>query len=51
MRALCAFLVTFLIARGYTYSASVLALMAVGEPFWRAVVREIWPGSESSASR
>jgi len=26
-------------------AASVLALMAVGEPFWRAVVREIWPGS------
>lgn len=27
-------------------AASVLALMAVGGPFWQAVVREIWPGSE-----
>jgi hypothetical protein len=26
-------------------AASALGLMAVGEPFWRAVVRELWPGT------
>src|SRR5712692_8267828 len=31
-------------------AASVLALMAVGEPFWRAVVNEIWPGSGRAPS-
>ena len=31
-------------------AGSVLALMAVGEPFWRAVVREIWPGRGGTPS-
>jgi hypothetical protein len=31
-------------------AASVLALMAVGEPFWRAAVGEIWHGSGHAPS-
>ena len=32
-------------------AGAVLALMAVGEPFWRAVIREIWPGRRHTSVR
>ena len=31
-------------------AASGLALMAVGEPFWRAVAREVWPAASPSSA-